>query len=99
GAGSVEADQRPAAPAAAHPRERVGQAVQGDLVGDHPGQVDAAVADVSGQHRDVAGRVARAVHAAAQRTGEVEELQGAEGDRVVLGADADDGGGAAAAGH
>ena len=62
-------------------------------------QVQAARADVLGEDREVPGRVGVAVDAAGEGAAPVEELQGVEGDLLVLAADADDRGAAAAAGR
>ena len=62
-----------------------------DPVGDQRGQVQRPASTCAGQHGEVAVRVGRAVHAAAQGPGGVEDLQRVELHLSSLRADADDG--------
>ncbi len=72
--------------------------LQADPVGDQNREVQVALPHVPGEDRYVAGRVAVAVDAAGQGAAPVEDLQGVEGDLLLLAADADDRGTAAPAG-
>ncbi len=89
---------RARAPCAGHRVEGRRDAVQGDAVRDQGAQVEGAGADVGGEDREVAGGVGVAVDAAGEGAAPVEDLQGVEGDLLVLAADADDRGASAAPG-
>ena len=95
---AAEHHQRPAALARQHVVERRRDAVQRDPFRHQRAEVQAARPDVLGEHREVLGRVRVAVDAAGEGAAPVEDLQGVEGDLLVLAADADDRRTAAAAG-
>src|SRR5690606_14654483 len=94
--GPSEDHQGAASLAREHVLEGGRDAVQGDALGHQGAEVEAAGADVLAEGGQVAGRVGVAVDAAGQGAAPVEDLQSVEGDLLVLAADADDRGAAAA---